>query len=76
LLESITKAKIEPFSIHVNHTKLAKKPKQFLSITDVTPQQFDFLSKQIQKKYKITKAKRLSENSKEKLVQDTNLIYS
>jgi len=36
-----------------NHIKLAKKPKQFLSITGLTPQQFDSLSKEIQKHYKI-----------------------
>ncbi len=47
-----------------NHKKLAKKQKQFLSITGVTPQQFDFLSKEIRKQYKITEAKRLSENKK------------
>ena len=40
-----------------NHTKLAKKQKQFLSITGVTPQQFDSLSKEIQKHYTITEAK-------------------
>jgi len=32
-----------------NHTKLAKKQKQFLPITGITPQQFDSLSKEIQK---------------------------
>jgi hypothetical protein len=43
-----------------NHTKLAKKPKQFLSITGLTVTQFDFLSKEIQKNYKTTEQKRLS----------------
>jgi len=47
-----------------NHKKLAKKQKQFLSITGVTPQQFDSLSKKIQKHYTITEVKRLSENKK------------
>lgn len=47
-----------------NHTKLAKKQKQFLSITGVTPQQFDSLSKEIQKQYKTTEEKRLSKNKK------------
>jgi len=47
-----------------NHKKLAKKQKQFLSITGVTPQQFDSLSKEIQKQYKKTEAKRLSKNRK------------
>jgi len=35
-----------------NHTKLAKKPKQFLSITGLTVSQFDSISKEIQKQYK------------------------
>ena len=47
-----------------NHKKLAKKQKQFLSITGVTPQQFDSLSEEIEKQYTITEAKRLSENKK------------
>ncbi len=47
-----------------NHKKLAKKQKQFLSITGVTPQQFDSLSKEIEKQYTITEVKRLSENKK------------
>ena len=49
-----------------NHKKLAKKQKQFLSITGVTPQQFDSLSKEIQKHYKITEAKRLSKENRER----------
>ena len=49
-----------------NHKKLAKKQKQFLSITGVTPQQFDSLSKKIQKQYKITEAKRLSEKERKR----------
>ena len=47
-----------------NHTKLAKRPKQFISITGLTTQQFNFLSKQIQKQYKTTESKRLSKNRK------------
>ena len=43
-----------------NHTKLAKRPKQFLSITGLTAPQFGSLSKEIQKKYKTTEARRLS----------------
>lgn len=50
-----------------NHIKLAKKPKQFLSITGLTPQQFDSLSKEIQQHYKKTEAKRLSKNRERKI---------
>ena len=50
-----------------NHIKLAKKPKQFLSITGLTVTQFDSLSKEIQKHYKITEAKRLSKNRERKI---------
>jgi len=49
-----------------NHTKLAKKPKQFLSITGITPQQFDSLSKKIQKRYKTTEEKRLSKKKRKR----------
>jgi len=45
-----------------NHTKLAKKSKQFLSITGLTIPQFDSLSKEITKNYKITEQKRLSKD--------------
>ncbi len=57
-----------------NHTKLVKKPKQFLSITGLTVSQFDFLSKEIKKNYKTTEQKRLStkKRDRERLVQDTN----
>ncbi len=51
-----------------NHTKLAKKQKQFLSITGVTPQQFDSLSKEIQKYYTITEASRLSKEKRERKI--------
>lgn len=47
-----------------NHTKLAKRPKQFLSITGLTVLQFDSLSKEIKKNYKNTETKRLSKNRK------------
>jgi len=50
-----------------NHTKLAKKPKQFLSITGLTAPQFDSLSKEIRKHYKITEVKRLSKNRERKI---------
>jgi len=49
-----------------NHTKLAKKPKQFLSITGITPQQFDSISKEIQKQYKNTEEKRLSKQKRKR----------
>ena len=45
-----------------NHTKLARKPKQFLSISGLTVQQFDSLYKEIAKNCKITEKKRLSKN--------------
>ena len=58
-----------------NHKKLAKKQKQFLSITGVAPQQFDSLSKEIQKQYKITKQNDYpKKKEKETSVQDTSLI--
>ena len=51
-----------------NHTKLAKKCKQFLSVTGLTVQQFDSLSKQIKKNYKTTEQNRLSKNRREREV--------
>ena len=50
-----------------NYKKLAKRPKQFLSITGLTIPQFDFLSKEIKKNYKITEQKRLSKNRKREI---------
>ncbi len=44
----------------LNYTKLARKPEQFLRFTGMTVTQFDFLTKKIQKQYKITEKKRLS----------------
>ncbi len=59
-----------------NHTKLAKRPKRFLSITGLTAPQFDSLSKEIQKKYKTTEARRLSEKKgKRDIGAGHNLIY-
>ncbi len=65
---------IEPYHFMFNHTKLVKKPKQFLSITGLTVSQFDFLSKEIKKNYKTTEQKCLStkKRDRERLVQDTN----
>ena len=43
-----------------NHTKLAKRPNQFLSVTGLmTVPQLDFLSKEIKKQYKTTEETRL-----------------
>lgn len=51
-----------------NHKKLAKKRKQFLSVTGLTVQQFDSLSKEIKKNYKTTEQKRLSKNKRERKI--------
>ena len=45
-----------------NYTKLARKPKQFLSVTGLTVDQFDSLSAEIAKNYRITEKKRLPQN--------------
>ncbi len=49
-----------------NYTKLAKKRKQFLSVTGLAANQFDSLSKEIKKNYKITEQKRLSKDTRER----------
>ena len=51
----------------INHTKLVKRQKQFLSVTGLTVPQFDSLSKEIQKSYKTTETKRLSKNRERKM---------
>lgn len=51
-----------------NHKKLAKKCKQFLSVTGLTVKQFDSLSKEIKKNYKTTEQKRLSKNKRERKI--------
>jgi len=48
----------------LNYTKLAKKPEQFLRFTGMSVKQFDFLTKKIQKQYKITETKRLSKRKR------------
>lgn len=48
----------------LNYTKLARKPAQFLRFTGITVTQFDFLTKEIQKQYKITEKKRLSKRNR------------
>jgi hypothetical protein len=50
----------------LNYTKLAKKPEQFLRFTGMTVQQFDFLTKKIQKQYKTTEKKRLSKRDRKR----------
>ncbi len=49
-----------------NYSKLAKKRKQFLSVTGLTVQQFDSLSKEIKKNYKTTEQKRLSKDKRKR----------
>lgn len=48
----------------LKYTKLARKPEQFLRFTGITVTQFDFLTKKIQKQYKITEKKRLSKRKR------------
>ncbi len=48
----------------LNHKKLAKKPKLFLSMTGVTPGQFYDLCPEIESQYKITEERRLSRNNR------------
>lgn len=43
----------------LTYNKLAKKPRAFQSFTGVSVQQFDFLSSEIKKEYRITEQKRL-----------------
>lgn len=45
-----------------NYTKLARKHKQFLSVTGLAVKQFDYLYKEIAKNYKITEQKRLPQD--------------
>jgi len=54
------------------YIKLARKPKQFLSITGLTVSQFDSISKEIQKQYKNTEERRLS---KQKRKTSTNTAF-
>ena len=61
----------------INHTKLVKRQKQFLSVIGLTVPQFDSLSKEIQKSYKTTETKRLSKNREKKnWCRDTTLIIA
>ena len=47
-----------------NYKKITKRRKQFLSVTGLTVSQFDSLSKEIKKNYKITEQKRLSKDKR------------
>lgn len=49
-----------------NHSKLARKPRQFQSITGITPQQFDFLYNTIKKQYKTAEQNRLSQKKRKR----------
>lgn len=51
----------------LNYTKLARKPKQFLSVSGLTVQQFDSLCKEMAKNYKITEQKRLPQNRERRI---------
>ena len=52
----------------LTYKKLAKKPRAFQSFTGVSLQQFDFLSSEIEEKYKKTEQKRLSHRKREQRV--------
>lgn len=49
-----------------NHKKLAKKPRQFQSLTGVSPEQFDSLHCAIKKQYKTAEEKRLSKKKRKR----------
>jgi hypothetical protein len=48
----------------ITYLKLSKKPKQFLSFTGVTLQQFDAIAKDVKKQYPITEKARLSKRNR------------
>ena len=50
----------------LTYKKLARKPRSFQSFTGISLEQFDFLSSEIEKKYKITEKKRLSSSKKKR----------
>ena len=52
----------------LTYKKLAKKPGAFQSFTGIGLEQFDFLSSEIEKKYKITEKKRLSSKKRRRRV--------
>ncbi len=48
----------------ITYLRLSKKPKQFLSFTGITLQQFDTISKDVKKQYPITEKVRLSKRKR------------
>lgn len=52
----------------ITYLKLSKKPKQFLSFTGVTLQQFDVISKDVKKQYQITEKERLSKRKRQRKI--------
>ena len=52
----------------LTYKKLARKPRSFQSFTGISLEQFDFLSSEIEKKYKITEKKRLSSKKRRRRV--------
>jgi len=52
----------------ITYLKLSKKPKQFLSFTEVTIQQFDVISKDVKKQYPITEKERLSKRKRQRKI--------
>jgi len=52
----------------ITHLKLSKKPKQFLSFTGITIQQFDVIVKDVKKQYQITEKERLSKRERQRKI--------
>lgn len=52
----------------LTHKKLSKKPKQFLSFTGVTLQQFDTILQDVKKKYRSTEKTRLSKRKRQRKI--------
>ena len=52
----------------ITYLKLSKKPKQFLSFTGVTLQQFDAIAKNVKKQYPITEKARLSKRKRRRKI--------
>lgn len=52
----------------MTYLKLSKKPKQFLSFTGVTLQQFDAILKDVKKQYPITEKARLSKRKRQRQI--------
>ena len=52
----------------MTYLKLSKKPKQFLSFTGVTLQQFDAIVIDVKKQYSITEKVRLSKRKRQRQI--------